>query len=172
MAKTSKSQTDLAQQLGEAIIDLQRTRADFENYRKTVDESAKRQAAATRSATLMKIIPIVDDIERATAHLPAELKDNQWARGVLALREKLLSDLAELGVTKITATPGTVFNPNYHEAAAMDDQGGEQEVIAEELRSGWLIAGEVARPAMVKVVKKCYTTNNVLGVIAPEVGGA
>jgi molecular chaperone GrpE len=153
-SKKSNATEDLAQQLGEAIIDLQRTRADFENYRKNAEIAADRKAGVVKNTTLMKIIPIVDDIERATAHLPAELTDNEWAKGVVALREKLLKDLSEMGILKINAAPGTVFNPNYHEAVSMDDEGGEQEVVQEELRSGWLVEGEVARPAMVKVVKR------------------
>lgn len=154
MAKQSKTQENLAQQNGELLMDLQRTRADFENYRKNAEINAQRKANVTKNATLIKIIPIVDDIERATDHLPAELTDNDWARGVIALREKLLKDLSDLGVNKINAQPGTIFNPDYHEAVQMDDEGGEQEVIAEELRSGWIIDGEVVRPAMVKVTKK------------------
>jgi molecular chaperone GrpE len=154
MAKSTKTQQDLAQQLGETIIDLQRTRADFENYRKNAEIAAERKASVVKNTTLMKIIPIVDDIERATAHLPAELADNDWARGVIALRDKLLADLSELGVNQINAAPDTPFNPTYHEAVQMDDAGGEQELIAEQLRSGWTIDGEVARPAMVKVIKK------------------
>lgn len=154
MTKQSKAQEELAQKNGELLLDLQRTRADFENYRKNAEISAQRKANVVKNTTLMKIIPIVDDIERATKHLPADLAENEWARGVIALREKLLKDLGELGVNKINASAGTVFNPNYHEATAMDDEGGEQEIIKEELRSGWAIDDEVVRPAMVKVVKK------------------
>lgn len=154
MTTKTKPTEDLAQQLGETIIDLQRTRADFENYRKNAEIAAQRKADVVKNTTLMQIVPIVDDIERATAHLPAELAENDWAKGVIALREKLMKDLSELGVVKINAAPGTAFNPDYHEAVSMEDGGGETEVIQEELRSGWLIGGEVARPAMVKVIKK------------------
>jgi molecular chaperone GrpE len=149
----NKKTEDLAQQLGEAIIDLQRTRADFENFRKNAEVAAQRKADVVKNTTLMKIIPIVDDIERATSHLPAELADNEWAKGVVALREKLLKDLTEMGIVKINAAAGTIFNPNYHEAVSMEDEGGEQEAVQEELRSGWIIDGEVVRPAMVKVVR-------------------
>jgi molecular chaperone GrpE len=151
---SKKATQDLEQQLGETIIDLQRTRADFENYRKNAEIVVERKAGVVKNTTLMKIIPMVDDIERATAHLPADLAENDWAKGVAALREKLLKDLSELDVMKINAAAGTVFNPNYHEAVSMEDAGGQQEVIQEELRSGWLVNGEVARPAMVKVIKK------------------
>ena len=148
MAKKTKDET-----IVELTADLQRVQADFENYRKNVEIDKSRQAVLTKNSTLMKILPIVDDIERATAHLPKDLSGNDWANGVVALREKLLKDLNEMGVQRINAERGVAFNPEYHEAVTMDDKGGEQEVIDEELRSGWMIDNEVVRPAMVKVVK-------------------
>lgn len=134
--------------------DLQRMRADFENYRKNSEIDKQRYGKVVKNDTLIKVIPIVDDIERATAHLPEDLVDNDWAKGVVALREKLIKDLHELGVDKVDTEPGTVFDPVYHEATAMDDEGGDTEVVGEELRSGWIVDGEVIRPAMVRVVKK------------------
>jgi molecular chaperone GrpE len=149
--KLTKSEEDLLQKLGETTEDLQRTRADFENYRKNVEIDKERYGNVVKNTTIEKLLPIIDDIERATSHLPAELADNDWAQGVAKLHEKFLKDLAYIGVAKINAEPGTVFNPEYHEAIQVDDEGGEQETVAEELRAGWLSGGEVIRPAMVRV---------------------
>ncbi|MDR1197013.1 MAG: nucleotide exchange factor GrpE [Candidatus Nomurabacteria bacterium] len=140
--------------IAELTADLQRVQADFENYRKNAEVAKERYGGVVKNTTLMKILPIVDDIERATAHLPANLADDDWAKGVLNLREKLLKSLVEIGVQQIPAAPGIPFNPEFHEAIQMEDGDGDQEVVAEELRAGWLIDGEVARPAMVKVTKK------------------
>lgn len=149
-AKLTEKKVDVDQLLG----DLQRTRADFENYRKNSEIDKQRFGNTTKNATLMKIIPIVDDIERAINYVPEELKDNDWAKGVIALREKLLKDLSDMSVNKVNAESGTMFDPIYHEAVQMDDEGGDKEIIAEELRSGWTIGDEVVRPAMVRVVRK------------------
>ena len=154
-SKTVKLKTSkISASTEEILADLQRTRADFENYRKNSEIEKQRLAKISKNSTLMKVIPIVDDIERATDHLPDDLKNNDWAKGVIALREKLLKDLADLGVTQINAKEGVLFDPNYHEAVQMDDEGGDQEMISEELRSGWMVDDEIVRPAMVRVVRK------------------
>lgn len=153
MAKTTQQQ-ELEQQLGELTLDLQRTRADFENYRKRVD--AEKQAAQTHGATKMvlKLLPVIDTIDRAIVHIPDDLKDNQWAQGVAGLDKQLQKVLDELHIQRINATPGTVFDPALHQAIQMDDAEGEQEVIAEELQSGYLLDGVPIRHAMVKVTRQ------------------
>lgn len=153
MAK-SKVQEDLEQQLGELTLDLQRTRADFENYRKRVD--IDKQAAQMHGATRMvlKLLPVIDTIDRAIVHMPDDLKDNQWAQGVAGLDKQLQKVLDELQIQRIVATPGTVFDPALHQAIQMDEAEGEQEVIAEELQSGYLLDGAPIRHAMVKVTRQ------------------
>ena len=60
-----------------------------------------------------------------------------------------------IGVTKILAEPGTVFNPEIHEAIQMDEGSeGETEVVSEELQTGYMVDGVVLRPAMVRVTRK------------------
>jgi len=150
----SKVQEDLEQQLGELTLDLQRTRADFENYRKRVD--IDKQAAQMHGATRMvlKLLPVIDTIDRAIVHMPDDLKDNQWAQGVAGLDKQLQKVLDELQIQRIVATPGTVFDPALHQAIQMDEAEGEQEVIAEELQSGYLLDGAPIRHAMVKVTRQ------------------
>ena len=80
----NEEQGALEQQIAELTGDLQRTRADFENYRKRVD-TEKQMARMTGEATaVLKLLPVVDNIERALGHMPAELADNKWAQGVAA----------------------------------------------------------------------------------------
>jgi molecular chaperone GrpE len=150
----SKVQEDLEQQLGELTLDLQRTRADFENYRKRVD--IDKQAAQMHGATRMvlKLLPVIDTIDRAIVHMPDDLKDNQWAQGVAGLDKQLQKVLDELQIQRIVATPGTVFDPALQQAIQMDEAEGEQEVIAEELQSGYLLDGAPIRHAMVKVTRQ------------------
>lgn len=144
----------MEQQLGELTLDLQRTRADFENYRKRVD--IDKQAAQMHGATRMvlKLLPVIDTIDRAIVHMPDDLKDNQWAQGVAGLDKQLQKVLDELKIQRIVATPGTLFDPALHQAIQMDEADGEQEVIAEELQSGYLLDGTPIRHAMVKVTRQ------------------
>ncbi len=154
MAK-SKKQDELEQQIAELTQDLQRTRADFENYRKRVEVEKTQAREAGQSAAVMKLLPVIDNIERAIAHVPEELVDNKWAQGVTALVKNLDKALNGLSVKRIDAKPGTAFDPDFHDAIQMDeDAEGEHEVVAEELQAGYTLAGRPVRPAMVKVTRQ------------------
>lgn len=154
MAK-SKAQLELEQQMGELTLDLQRTRADFENYRKRVDGEKQAARESGQASAILKLLPVIDNIERAIAYTPEELKDNSWVQSVAGLVKHLEKSLESLNLTRIEATPGTVFNPELHEAIQFDeDATGEKEVIAEELQGGYMLNGHVIRHAMVKVTKQ------------------
>lgn len=153
MVKSNK-QTELEQQLGELTLDLQRTRADFENYRKRVESEKSMARASGRVNAILQLLPIIDTIERATQHAPEKFKDNPWVSGITNLSKMLDKMLADMGVKRIEAKAGTLFNPELHEAVQFDETDGEHEVISEELQTGYLLEGEVLRPSMVKVTKR------------------
>jgi molecular chaperone GrpE len=151
MAK-SKKQTELEQQVGELTQDLQRTRADFENYRKRVETEKEQAKESGKNQTIVKLLSIVDSIERAISHVPEDLKENSWTDGVVKMAKNLDKMLSDLGLTKIQITPGkTPFDPELHNAVQADDTDGDTEVVAEELMTGYKKDNFVLRPAMVKV---------------------
>lgn len=153
--KQTKKELELEQQLGELTLDLQRTRADFENYRKRVDAEKITAREAGQSSAILKLLPVIDNIERAIAYTPEDLKDNAWVQGVSGLVKHLEKSLEGLNVARIEAKPGTDFNPELHEAIQFDeDAEGEKEVVAEELQAGYTLNGQVIRHAMVKVTKQ------------------
>jgi molecular chaperone GrpE len=149
MAKQSNREAELEQQVGELTADLQRIQADFINYRARMEDDKARVSASAKAATVMKLLPVVDNIERAITHVPAELADNQWVKGVVALGKSLDKSLADMGVTRITAV-GQPFDPNLHEAISAEGEGSH-EVVSEELRAGYMLDGQVVRHSMVKV---------------------
>jgi molecular chaperone GrpE len=154
MAK-SKKQEELEQQVNELTADLQRTRADFENYRKRVEAEKTAAREAGQAGAILKLLPVIDNIERAIAHTPEELKDNKWAQGIAGLVKNLEKSLETLNLKRIDANAGTEFNPELHEAIQFDeDATGEKEVIADELQAGYTLAGRPVRHAMVKVTRK------------------
>ena len=128
----------------ELTNDLQRTRADFENYRKQMDSQKAQAVTYAKLETVKKFLPILDDISRAIAATP-DLKP---------LEKTLEKTLKDLNLTKIEAKPGTPFNPDLHDAVMMNAGDGDQEVVEEVLRDGYLYEGETLRPAMVKVTTK------------------
>lgn len=153
--KLDERTEDLQQQLGELTLDLQRTRADFENYRKRVEVEKQSARQMGQAKSVMKLLPVIDTIERAIANVPEELKDNPWAKGVAGLNKQLDKQLKEIGLEKIDAKPGTLFNPELHQAVQFDEEAeGDKEVIVEELRAGYTLDGAVIRDAMVKVTRQ------------------
>lgn len=145
---------DQANHIAELTADLQRLRADFENYHKRVDQEKHQIQQSSTAATILKLLPVIDTLERAVAHAPAELAEDQWVKGVVALGKNLDKTVGDLGLIRIAATPGTPFDPVHHEAVMADDTEGAQEVVAEELRAGYLLHGQVVRPSMVKVTRR------------------
>jgi len=151
----SKKQEELEQQLAELTADLQRTRADFENYRKRVEQEKAAAREAGQAGTILKLLPVIDNIERAVAYTPEDLKDNKWAQGIAGLVKNLEKSLESLNLRRINAANGTEFNPELHEAIQFDDEAtGEQEIVAEELQAGYTLGGRPIRHAMVKVTRK------------------
>lgn len=125
----------------ELTQDLQRTRADFENFRKQVDLQKAHTETTTRLATIYKFLPLLDDFDRAISTYQ-ELKP---------LQKSLEKTLTELKLQKIDSSLNVDFNPEIHDAIAVDDSEGNKEVVAETLRPGYYYDGIVLRPAMVKV---------------------
>ena len=136
-----KEKTEAEAKVAELINDLQRTRADFENYRKQVEAQKQALADTTKLATVYKVLPLLDDLDRAIVTYPE----------LAPLQKSLQKTLDELHLQKINSAPGTEFNPNLHDAITVEDGEGEKEVVAETLRPGYYYENEVLRPAMVKV---------------------
>lgn len=154
MTKTKKP-NELELKMAELTVDLQRTRADFENYRKRIDQEKSAAREAGQASAILKLLPVIDNIERALIHTPEELKDNQWAMGVASLAKNLEKSLDNMGVKRIDSSAGTEFDPELHNAIQFDeDAKGEKEVIAEELQAGYMLNDTPIRHAMVKVTRK------------------
>ena len=126
----------------ELTDDLQRTRADFENYRKQIEMQKVAEKKLVRNATVAKILPLIDDFDRA-------IKSYEELKPLEGTMEKTMK---ELGLSRIETEVGVEFNPDLHEAVMAEGEG-EREEIMETLRPGYYYENEVLRPAMVKVKK-------------------
>ena len=143
---------ELEQQVGELTADIQRIQADFINYRTRAEEDKQRGIVAGKAAAILKLLPVIDNIDRAVGHIPAELADNQWVKGISSLGKSLDKSLDEMGVTRIAAV-GQPFDPHLHEAISAEGEGAH-EIVTEELRAGYMLEGGVIRHSMVKVTRQ------------------
>lgn len=137
-----KKETKNDEKIVELTNDLQRTRADFENFRKQVEAQKENERKTTRLATVYKVLPLLDDLDRAFMNY----------QELAPLAKSLEKTLKELKLAKVVSDEGVEFNPDLHDAVMVEGDG-EKEVIAETLRPGYYYEGEVLRPAMVKVKK-------------------
>ena len=140
---TNKKADESAAKIAELTNDLQRTRADFENYRRQVEQQKLQYGNVVKNTTIMKFLPLLDDLDRAIAANEA----------LQPLAKNLEKTLNELKLERVESAAGTPFNPDLHEAVMVEGDG-EKELIAETLRAGYRYEGELIRPAMVKVTRQ------------------
>jgi molecular chaperone GrpE len=140
----------LAGERDEYLLALQRTQADFENYRKRIQRMQEEQSARAAAALVTKLLPVLDTLDLAQAHQSGAGAQSDDAKALTAARSMLLDVLVKEGLERVdeAAVP---FDPAVHDAVARTDGDGGEEVIDEVLRSGYRWRGQVLRPAMVSV---------------------
>lgn len=152
----SDSVMQLTQQVADLTEALQRERADAINIRRRHEEQLANLKNSLRVQVVEDLLPVIDNFERALKHVPADLVGNDYIKGVQGVVKQFESTLASMGVARI-ATVGQPFDPNLHEAVGVDESEsegqteGNQEIVSQELQSGYQINGTVIRHAMVRV---------------------
>ena len=129
------------------LADLQRLKAEFDNYRRRVKEQQHESALRATANLINQLLPVVDACEAALSAAGAD------DTGKLA--ELLLTTLHAQGLQAIQPQ-GEVFDPNIHEAIErIEPPAGEpaspEPVVAEVVRTGYFWQDKLLRPAMVKV---------------------
>lgn len=128
--------------------------ADLENYKKQASRQRDDAVQRTRHSLLAVVLTVVDNLERALEHSTGG-NSEKIVEGIRLTHRHVLDALARLGVTPMETT-GRLFDPRYHEAvdvAPLTEHGVEQGTIVAEIQRGYLVNGEVLRPAKVRVAK-------------------
>lgn len=153
---------DLQSQVIELTEALQRERADAMNVRRRAEEDRVKLGSFYKAIVVKELLPVIDNFERALKHVPAvqgegsrvkgedEAKLLEWVSGVEKIVKQFEDTLAKLGVERIK-TVGEPFDPAVHNAVSHEEGDGKQEVVSEELQSGYLLGDEIIREAMVRV---------------------
>lgn len=138
------------QKIADLTDRVQRQMAEFDNFRKRTEKEKGEMFDAGARHILEKILPVVDNFERALALRP-EGEDNAYADGIEKIYKGLVKTLDDLDVKEIDAE-GKEFDPNFHNAVmhVEDDSLGDN-VVAEVLQKGYTFHDVVIRHAMVKV---------------------
>jgi molecular chaperone GrpE len=131
----------------------QRTRADFENYRKRVAKETSEALARGKAELARELLPVIDNLERALESGSDPGAHEPLVKGVGLVLEELRGRLAGAGVEAFDPK-GEKFDPNLHEAlSAQSAEGTEPGLVIETLEKGYRLNGQVLRPARVVVSK-------------------
>jgi molecular chaperone GrpE len=150
-------QKDLSQAMEVAESNLtgwKRAQADLENFRRRAESEQGNWVELGKAMVLQKFLPFLDSLEQAIVHAP-EVEDpkyTNWKSGLSGLIKQMEGTMTELGIEKMEPI-GKKFDPNLHEAVKQVE-GKEDDVVAEQYQTGYLLHGKVIRAAQVVITKK------------------
>lgn len=127
---------------------LQRTTAEYANYRRRTEQDRERQRLAANEQLLREFVPVLDDFQRGLSSVPDTDETASMIAGLRLVEQKFLNTLRKHGVSPVEAL-GTQFDPAVHEAVEMDPAGGDTVVAV--YQPGYRLGEGMLRPAMVKV---------------------
>ncbi len=135
----------------EANDRYKRLLAEFENARNRNEKESKHMYDVGAKDVLEKLLPVVDNFERALQAIPDEDKERAFEQGVDKIYKQMMDILGGIGVSPMNAE-GQHFDPDYHNAVLhVEDESLGENVVAEELQKGYMYKEEVLRHSMVKV---------------------
>ena len=135
-------------------LDLaQRAQAELANYRKRVDDERLTQQQYANSRLIIRLLPIVDELEMALEHSGDMEINASWLDGIKLIHRKVIQMLEAEGLHKIDAI-GQAFDPLQHEAVSTEDSNEVATgYILEVLRNGYKLHDRIIQPAQVVVAR-------------------
>jgi molecular chaperone GrpE len=133
----------------EYLDQLQRSRAEFANYRRRTEREREQVREIANQYLLAQLLPAFDDLQRALKALPEDQRETPLAQGVQLVERKFWNVLERAGVTPIEAI-GQPFDPSLHEAVDAVP-GSAADTVLDVYQPGYRLGQSLLRPAMVKV---------------------
>ena len=125
--------------------------AECENIRQRNEKESGKLYDIGAKGVLEKLLPVVDNFERALAAIPEDEKGRPFESGVANIYKQLMTSLDSIGVKPMDCA-GQQFDPTYHNAVMhVEDDSYEENVIVEEMQKGYMYKDQVLRFSMVKV---------------------
>lgn len=127
-----------------------RSMAEFQNFRRRMEEERSEFRVHANMQLLESIFPAIDNLARAFDNIPEDLQNNEWVTGIQSIEKSLLQSLEQLGLKAIDET-GVPADPNRHEVL-MEGEGPAGQVT-QILEKGYEFNGKTIRAAKVQVGK-------------------
>jgi molecular chaperone GrpE len=155
----------LEAQLAEAKDQFLRKAADFENFRKRMNQEKQNAIDFANQSLLLDLIPVIDDFDRAIQSAKTAIEAGNSAgnapsnefnalyEGIGMISRRLSSQLDSKWGLKSFISAGEPFDPNRHEALMMDKSADIIDpVVQEEFLKGYMLKDRIVRSAKVKVL--------------------
>lgn len=140
---------ELQKEKDETVALLQRTQADFENFRRRNASVRTDSLDEGKRDCITALLPILDNFERA---FDTECSDENWKKGIELVHRQLVDSLTKLGLTEIDANGK--FDPNFHNAVMQEKvEGKESGDILQVFQKGYRVGDKIIRYSMVKVAE-------------------
>lgn len=139
-----------------SLSNWKRAEADLANFKRRTEQEKGELIKYANASLIGKILPVLDDFERAIGAIPEDVRSMGWVDGIKLIDRKLRNLLEQEGVTPIEAL-GQEFDPHFHEAVLREEGEGDLDVVVEELQKGYRLNDRVIRPTMVKVGRRSST---------------
>lgn len=160
-AAVDESAEDVQAKLEEALREAtqfrelwQRERADSVNYRRRMEEESAKQQERANESLVLRLLPVLDDYERALQYVPDVEEFRPWTAGVELVYRNFKGVLESFGVTPIQAL-GMGFDPMEHESVSYEFSDDFAEgMVMSVVREGYKLNGRVLRPAQVTVSRR------------------
>ena len=153
-----KELEECRKKMDEYLAGWQRARADFLNYKKEEIERIGEILKYANIGLILKILPILDNFDKAEKEIPKEKKNDKFLQGILQIKTQILDFLKQQEIKEIKCV-GEKFDPNFMEAietadsVSAEDLANKSGIVLEEIQKGYTIHDRVLRPAKVKVTK-------------------
>lgn len=151
LAEAQKRAAELQSENSELKDQYLRKLADYENFRKRMFREKEEAVQFANSVLLQDLLDILDDLDRAVSSSEITRDFQVLHDGIVMVRNRMLSTLeGKYGLSRYDSA-GSAFDPNIHEAVAMEKGSVEDPVVLEEFQKGYKLHGRVLRAARVKV---------------------
>jgi len=132
---------------------LLRTAADFDNFRKRSRRELADMEKRAREDLLKELLPVFDNLERATSHAETATDVKALADGISLVKRQFLDTLSKIGIERIKAQ-GSPFDPTFHEAVQQFETDEHPPgTVIHEVQAGYIQGDKLVRPAIVVVAK-------------------
>lgn len=148
--KLKENLNQLKKQAEEYLNGWKRAKADYINKEREIEKEKSEWIKFANKDLVLQLLPVLDSLHQSLDHIPKDIGENEWVKGVAQIKIQFESFLQSQGVEKIK-TVGEVFNPEHHEVIGKEESDGKdkENVIVQEVQTGYMMHDKVIRTAKV-----------------------